>query len=120
MRRSYWVRQPIVVLLTLVGVAVTGVCAAALLSIASTIPGIAGERFGSAEAARVSDRLRKDSPSKQTEIWRGEHLLGKGEIIIITSSEVIPWYDSDQKALRTITTEGIELRAPLGPTKADH
>lgn len=119
MRRSYWVRQPIVVLLTLVGVAVTGVCAAALLSIASTIPGIAGERFGSAEAARVSDRLRKDSPSKQTEIWRGEHLLGKGEIII-TSSEVIAWYDSDQKALRTITTEGIELRAPLGPTNADH
>lgn len=119
MRRSYWVRQPIVVFFTLIGVAVTGVCAAALLSIASTIPGIAGERFGSAKAARVSDQLRTGSPSKLTEIWRGEHLLGRGEIII-TSSEVIAWYDSDQKALRTIKTEGIELRAPLGPPNAVH
>ncbi|OWQ77979.1 hypothetical protein [Stenotrophomonas maltophilia] len=117
MRRSYWVRQPIVALLTLVGLAVTGVCTAALLSIASTILGIAGERFGSAEAARVSDRLSKGSPCKLTEMWRGEHLLGRGEIII-TNSNLIAWYDNDQKVLRTTKTDGIELRTPLGPPKA--
>ncbi len=116
-RQSYWVRQPILASAGIAGLGAAAICVAALISIASTTPGIAGERFGKAKAARTVERLARGELASVSELWRGESLLAQGEIII-TSNDLIAVYDIDQKRLRTLRADGIDVRALLGPPRS--
>jgi len=116
-RQSYWVRQPIVASAGIAGLGAAAISVAALISIASTTPGIAGQRFGKAKAATTVERLTRGELASVSELWRGESFLAQGEIII-TSNDLIAIYDIDQRQVRTLRADGIEVRAPLGPPKS--
>lgn len=116
-RQPYWVRQPIVASAGIAGLGAAAISVAALISIASTTPGIAGERFGKAKAATTVERLTRGELASVSELWRGESFLAQGEIII-TSKDLIAIYDIDQTHLRTLRADGIEVRAALGPPKS--
>jgi len=113
MQIPYWVRQPFVIYFFLVAILASAVAFGSLLLLGSTMPGVVGERFGAAEAAKHAERLERGEFKAISELWKDDQRQMRGEIIV-TSADLIALYDMDSKVMRTISRDSIEIRALLG------
>ncbi|HEL3782739.1 TPA: hypothetical protein UM046_000475 [Stenotrophomonas maltophilia] len=109
----YWVRQPFVVYFFLVAVLASAAAIGSLLLLSSTMPGVVGERFGASEAAEHVERLERGKFKAISELWKDDQRQMRGEIIV-TGVDLIAVYDMDSMTMRTISRDGIEVRARLG------
>lgn len=113
MRIPYWVRQPFVVYFFLVAILASAAAFGSLLLLGATMPGVVGERFGTSEATKHVERLKRGEFKAISELWKDDQRQMRGEIIV-TGADLIALYDMDSKVMRTISRDSIEIRALLG------
>lgn|GEM_PF-653167 len=88
------------------------------LLLLAIVPGFAAERYGKNKADERLKLLTSADRVRVSELWKDGKQLARGQVIAATS-DVIAFYDLEQRAMRTVPAAGIEIRTPAPVSDAD-